>query len=66
MDCGDEINIVKYFCGVCMNYSSIDESDVYWHIDEEHTKDEIINFVIERSEISIPKGELSGTIQTKL
>ena len=49
-----------------MNYSSVDESDVYWHIDEEHTKDELINFVIERKEFAVPKGEISGQVQTRL
>lgn len=54
---GNTIEIKRYYCPLCGNYDSIDEDDVYWHIDEEHSLDELIEYAIEREIIEVEPSE---------
>lgn len=50
------MNITRYVCELC-GHIEMEEDDVYWHIKEEHTEEELINFCIDRKVMDIDKDE---------
>jgi len=44
----------RYYCIIC-GYDAITEDEVWCHIDEEHTKEEIIDFCIDRTEFEVDR-----------
>lgn len=51
----EEIQVI-YSCDLC-SFESDEEDEVYWHIDTEHTKEELIEQCISRDEIMVDWAE---------
>lgn len=57
MDVGNEdIEFHRYICPLC-GENAMTEDDIFWHIDTEHSKEEIIEHCIERKTMSISAEE---------